>query len=198
MFRGGWGTGATSELSVPSLETAAALQVMKQLWPERMVRVAELSLGDSTDSPALLELATLSGRDLDEATGLFAQALIQLGIKQPDLVSAARMSVDYWAREVLEGRLAWRSGVAFMWEMLTNHFWDDWENLPDDLSAIGGLEELDDNWEQYQDSPWLRDRIERDVYVEIAALLGLEESGTAAWSEGLIYDKAKGWVQSSD
>jgi len=82
--------------------------------------------------------------------------------------------------------------------MLTNHFWDDWENLPDDLSAIGGLEELDDNWEQYQDVHWLRDRIERDVYVEIAALLGLEESGTAAWSEGLMYDKARGWIQSSD
>ena len=114
MFRGGWGTGATSELSVPSLETAAALQVMKQLWPERMVRVAERSLGDSADSPALLELSTLSGRDLDEATRLFAQALVELSIKQPDLVSAARISVDYWAGEVLEGRLAWRSGVAFM------------------------------------------------------------------------------------
>lgn len=130
MFRGGWGTGATSDLSAPSLETAVALQRMKRLWPEQMVRVAERAIGEGPDSPALLELSTLSGRHLEEAPKLFAEALADLGVDQPDLVSAARLSIEYWATEVLEGRLPWRSGVSFMWQMLIDHFWEDWENLP--------------------------------------------------------------------
>jgi hypothetical protein len=73
-----------------------------------------------------------------------------------------------------------------------------WEALTDEeRSVIDSLICLEDDREENQDTPWLRERVEQGQRAYIAELAGRGTGQIPDWSAGLVYVDGKGWQHST-
>lgn len=142
------------------LHVALLQMVVGEQDAEELPAVAADALSKGKDCPSLRSLAVAARTAVDENRASFLGAMRELGCHIPDLQSARRGLVRYWACEIVEGTLTPHIGARRIWLR-------GWEPLgrPAHLAIFVGLAG------QWEERPAGRATYEQEIIAAARALL---------------------------
>ena len=98
-------------MNTHALEVAASWWALGLLFAEDLIGVAQQALGEGCDSPSLQALAALYTDQVDEARGLFEEALIELGVPQPSTRDAVMRLAREVAKDIMSNAISPETGA---------------------------------------------------------------------------------------